>query len=189
MRPLHCSLLLLLKCCFTSTETVGLLGTGAQDVHFDFHTAPELWIPHSWSVPLRPQKPLVYNYEGREPRTSTSTFTQLLSSCTARCKASDYICHIYVCGSPSLHYHRYRWCNYFLSLNPFTAPACKISGLKSAHNYTRLQVVSTFSIVHFDRKPFTCWCEGGKKALMVSSLALLVVVFRVTARQAWQWKG
>ena len=33
-----------LKCCFTSTETVGLLGTGAQDVHLDFHTAPELWI-------------------------------------------------------------------------------------------------------------------------------------------------
>ena len=28
-----------LKCCFTSTETVGLLGTGAQDVHLDFHTA------------------------------------------------------------------------------------------------------------------------------------------------------
>ena len=32
----------LLKCCFTSTETVGSLGTGAQDVHLDFHTAPEL---------------------------------------------------------------------------------------------------------------------------------------------------
>ena len=31
-----------LKCCFTSTETVGLLGTGAQDVHLDFHTAPEV---------------------------------------------------------------------------------------------------------------------------------------------------
>ena len=28
-----------LKCCFTSTETVGLLGTGAQDVHLDFRTA------------------------------------------------------------------------------------------------------------------------------------------------------
>ena len=27
----------------TSTETVGLVGTGAQDVHLDFHTAPELW--------------------------------------------------------------------------------------------------------------------------------------------------
>ena len=35
-------LLLLLKCCFTSTETVGLLGTEAQDVHLNFHTAPEL---------------------------------------------------------------------------------------------------------------------------------------------------
>ena len=33
---------MLLKCCFTSTETVGLLGTGAQDGHLDFHTAPEL---------------------------------------------------------------------------------------------------------------------------------------------------
>ena len=32
--------LLTLKCCFTSTETVGLLGTGAQDGHLDFHTAP-----------------------------------------------------------------------------------------------------------------------------------------------------
>ena len=31
------------QCCFTSTETVGLLGTGAQDGHLDFHTAPVLW--------------------------------------------------------------------------------------------------------------------------------------------------
>ena len=31
-----------LKCCFTSTDTVGLLGTEYQDVHLDFHTAPEL---------------------------------------------------------------------------------------------------------------------------------------------------
>ena len=30
------------ECCFTSKETVGLLGTGAQDVHLDIHTAPEL---------------------------------------------------------------------------------------------------------------------------------------------------
>ena len=30
------------ECGFTSTETVGLLGTGAQDGHPDFHTAPEL---------------------------------------------------------------------------------------------------------------------------------------------------
>ena len=34
---------LLDECCFPSTETVGLrLGTGAQDGHLDFHTAPEL---------------------------------------------------------------------------------------------------------------------------------------------------
>ena len=32
----------LVECCFTSTETVGLLGTGAQDGHLDFHTAPGL---------------------------------------------------------------------------------------------------------------------------------------------------
>ena len=32
-----------LKCYFTSATIVGLLGTGAQDVHLYFHTAPELW--------------------------------------------------------------------------------------------------------------------------------------------------
>ena len=32
----------LVECCFASTETVGLLGTGAQDGHLDFHIAPEL---------------------------------------------------------------------------------------------------------------------------------------------------
>ena len=34
--------MLLLKCCFTSTETVGM---EAQDIHLNFHTAPELWGP------------------------------------------------------------------------------------------------------------------------------------------------
>ena len=29
----------LVGCCFTSAETVGLLGTGAQDGHLDFHAA------------------------------------------------------------------------------------------------------------------------------------------------------
>ena len=36
------TLLITPEYCFTSTETVGLLGTGAQDDHLDFHTAPEL---------------------------------------------------------------------------------------------------------------------------------------------------
>ena len=30
------------QCYFTSTETVGLSGTGTQDGHLDVHTAPEL---------------------------------------------------------------------------------------------------------------------------------------------------
>ena len=34
----------MLKCYFMSTETIGLLGMGAQDVHLDFHIAPELFI-------------------------------------------------------------------------------------------------------------------------------------------------
>ena len=40
------------QCCFTSTETVGLLGTGAQDGHLDFHTPPELVCDcfHWWSL-------------------------------------------------------------------------------------------------------------------------------------------
>ena len=41
----------LVECCFTSTENVGLLGTGAQDGHLDFHTAPEL-CQHLYSQPL-----------------------------------------------------------------------------------------------------------------------------------------
>ena len=40
--PTPLSFPLWLKCCFTSTETIGLLGTGAQDVHLHFHTVPEL---------------------------------------------------------------------------------------------------------------------------------------------------
>ena len=51
---------LLVVCCFTSTETVGLLGTGAQNGHLDSHTAPELWLINSlvcWLCSTRqPQK-------------------------------------------------------------------------------------------------------------------------------------
>ena len=44
-KPAHTEtamMMMMMKCCFTSTETVGLLGTGALDNHLDFHTAPEL---------------------------------------------------------------------------------------------------------------------------------------------------
>ena len=37
------------ECCFTFTETVGLLGTGAQDGHLDFHIAPELCNARPWA--------------------------------------------------------------------------------------------------------------------------------------------
>ena len=37
-------LMIWLEFCFTSPETVGLLGTGAQGGHLDFHTAPGLWV-------------------------------------------------------------------------------------------------------------------------------------------------
>ena len=37
------NILPLVECCFTSTETVDVLGTGAQNGHLDLHTAPEVW--------------------------------------------------------------------------------------------------------------------------------------------------
>ena len=52
-----------MKCRFTSTETVGLLRPGAQDVHLHFHTAHELWqseATQQWlhTEPLRPRDPV-----------------------------------------------------------------------------------------------------------------------------------
>ena len=47
-------------------------------------------------------------------------------------------------------------------LNAFTAPACKVSGLKSAYTYTPANK-STFNTVQFDRNRFMCSYEGGTK--------------------------
>ena len=75
-------------------------------------------------------------------------------------------------------------------INPFTAPDCKISGLKSAHRHTPpnsifdgpvTNLLSTLSIL--TEILSRAHAKGPKKALMVSNLALLLVVFRVTA---WQ---
>ena len=39
-----------------STETIGLLGTGVQDVHLDFHTAHELWCEDKGSCTYKSNK-------------------------------------------------------------------------------------------------------------------------------------
>ena len=44
---------LFLKCCFTSTETVGLLGTGAQYGHLDFHTKLRSVLRSASPAPLK----------------------------------------------------------------------------------------------------------------------------------------
>ena len=42
-------------------------------------------------------------------------------------------------------------------LNSFTAPACKLSRLKTAHTHAnRFYNKSNFNIVRFDENPFTC---------------------------------
>ena len=64
---------------FTSTETVGLLGTEAQDGHLDFHTAPELWGMKFMKCCFTSTETVRTIMDG-EPRTATSTVTQLLSS-------------------------------------------------------------------------------------------------------------
>ena len=57
------------------------------------------------------------------------------------------------------------------SFNPFTAPACKISGLKSAHIHTSRHYIwwscnkSAFSTVHFGRNPFKSFEQRAQKSL------------------------
>jgi len=60
--------------------------------------------------------------------------------------------------------------NFHSFINSFTAPACKISGLKDAG--TRLQTgyflvlnTSTFSAIRFDENPFKCQYEKETKNL------------------------
>ena len=65
-----------LKCCFTSTETVGLLRTRAQDVHpdFKFNTAPEHCMTAQANIPDVPNTELVLSM----PPTPHPTFFFLL---------------------------------------------------------------------------------------------------------------
>ena len=54
-----------------------------------------------------------------------------------------------------------------ITINPFTVPACNISGLKvhghpSKQSIFRLYITSTFGAMRFDENPFTCQCENKK---------------------------
>ena len=80
----------LVECCFTFTETVGLLGTGAQDVHLHFHTAPELSMSSLVECCFTVHRNCRLIRDG-EPRTSASTFTQLLSSVCHRVCCHDFM--------------------------------------------------------------------------------------------------
>ena len=63
-----------------STEIVGLLGTGAQDVHLDFHTAPELCVDKC-TCSLAIYKGIVQELcESRGGRPGLSVLTSLLVS-------------------------------------------------------------------------------------------------------------
>ena len=85
-----------------------------------------------------------------------------------------------------------RSCQWGKRLNPFSASACKRSGLKSAHIHACKEYIwwsynkSHFQYCVYSQKPFTCSCVGGRNAFMVSVLALLLVVLRMTAGQTWQ---
>ena len=70
------------QCCFSVHRNhKDSLGLGAQDVHLDFHTAPELWPLgyRSFSICFTSTE-TIRTIRYRKPRTSNSTFSQLLSS-------------------------------------------------------------------------------------------------------------
>ena len=83
-------------------------------------------------------------------------------------KCSAFFCFVLFCFMSPFFIKPFG--NYLF--NPFIAPACKISEQKkNAHIHTCKQCIwwscnkSAFSIVHFDRSPFTCSCEGMEKIL------------------------
>ena len=75
-----------------------------------------------------------------------------------------------------------------LSLNPFTAPACNISGLKDAR--TRLQTVnfpvyatSASNAMSFDENRFTSQCEKEDTILKGLKFRAFIGCSQVTSRQ------
>ena len=125
----------------------------------------------------------------------------VLSSSLAKCREKQSVrntnafwCEV---NSFSEFQHLFTWVllDWSSIINPLTAPARKFSWLKSAHIHTCKQHIwwaynkSIFSTVDFGYKSFHVLVRRRGKALMISNVALLLVVFRVTVRQVRQWKG
>ena len=78
-------------------------------------------------------------------------------------------------------------------INPFTAPTCKISGLKDARTDTpansrifRSYDTPTFNIMHFDENPFKRHCEKKTKSFKGFKFRCFIGRFQMTS---WQWRG
>ena len=80
-------------------------------------------------------------------------------------------------------------------VNPFTASACKISGLKGTYIHACKQSIwwyynkSTFNTVHFDRNPFKCSSEGGKKGINNFQFGTFIGRFKSDSAASMAVKG
>ena len=74
------------------------------------------------------------------------------------------LCVVYLCED-YFHWHQQEHQGF---INPFTSPACKVSGLKSAHIHSSKQYIwwsynkPTLNTVHFDKNPFLCSNDGDR---------------------------
>ena len=168
----------MVQCCPTSTETVDLLWAGAQDGHLDFHTAPELCSVHllrRFSTALGGiGGPLLNTSIGLLRLLPVLVMLKVLLSLCSPCVTHFNLIIITVrlarcCWSRRISLGRVKGFTGNICINPFTAPACKHSGLKSAHLHAANSLVDgpitnlTFSTVHFNRSHFTCSRERRKK--------------------------
>ena len=83
------------QCCFTSIETVGLLGTGAQDGHLDFHTTPELLVQHGYC-----SLPVIHATTSCHGGCACSLLRQKNNNNKKQCPQSERWCH---------HHHHGYW--------------------------------------------------------------------------------
>ena len=172
------------RCCFTSTHSAVLPSRPAVPVtctHFavlpsrpavpvtctHFAVLPSrpavpVTSTHSAVLPSRPAVPVTCTHRGRSVRS--------LAGC--RCQWTGTITFFFSIS--------------FLPLNCpssfiFRDEKCTHTGWKQHIKWAYNN--STFNTVHFSKVLFTC---SGEKAVMFSSLELLLVVFLVTVRQAQQ---